>query len=64
MTNNIPLGDTGYEIEKARIETVRNGDILIFDYGSGPQRFVVDAIAFKSKQESPGKFVNTYTPIR
>lgn len=58
---NIPVGDTGYEIEKVTVERVGRDDILLFDFGSGPQRFVIDNIEFTSTQESPGKFVTIYT---
>lgn len=32
---NIPLGDTGYEIERVRVQSVENGDTLVFDLGVG-----------------------------
>lgn len=58
----IPLGDTGYDTEKVPVELVdRFRDVLLFDFGDGPQRFLIDNIAFKSTQQSPGEFVTVYT---
>ncbi|SBS79290.1 hypothetical protein MHPYR_710017 [uncultured Mycobacterium sp.] len=60
MTNT-PLGDTGYEIERILVQSVENGDTLVFDLGGGPQSFTVDSRGFESKRDPQGELVNTMT---
>lgn len=58
---SIPLGDTGYEIERILVQSVENGDTLVFDLGGGPQTFTVDSRGFKSTRNAEGKSLDTMT---
>jgi hypothetical protein len=58
---NISWATPGYEIERIIVQSVENGDTLVFDLGGGPQTFTVDSRGFESKRDPQGELINTVT---
>lgn len=52
---------SNYDVQGIPVEQVQPGFTLVVDRGDGPQMFQVENVAFSSRRQDDGTYVNTFT---